>query len=146
MPKPVDLTGQTFGRLTVIAPTQQRAHGMVVWECRCACGNTTHQPVNVLRLGRVRSCGCLAREASRERLRAVQAVTRATRPPRSRRPLKGQPGPGSERQAHALALRQEGRTFAEIGQALGVTRQRAAQLVQLAEGESLSRRAGESSA
>ncbi|MCI0456921.1 MAG: hypothetical protein L0Z62_08080 [Gemmataceae bacterium] len=135
MPKPLDLTGQQFGRLTVIRPTERRENRKVVWQCTCACGNTAYKRSDVLRRGQARSCGCLSREVSRERMRAVQAAIRATRPTRARRPLKARPGPGSDRQVEALALRQQGRTFAEIGAALGVTRQRAAQLVQAAEGE-----------
>jgi len=32
----LDLTGQRFGKLTVIEPTQQ--HGRLVWRCKCDCG------------------------------------------------------------------------------------------------------------
>ena len=35
-----DLAGQRFGRLTVLAPTEERRRGAVVWQCRCDCGRT----------------------------------------------------------------------------------------------------------
>lgn len=58
-----DLTGQAFGRLTAIRPTEDRdTTGSVIWECACQCGGVTYQSVNVLRGGRVKSCGCLYRE------------------------------------------------------------------------------------
>jgi hypothetical protein len=69
--------------------------------------------------------------------REVGITSRKGQPSRQRRPPKARPGPGSDRQAEALALRQEGLTFAQIGERLGVSRQRAAQLVQAAEGESV---------
>ena len=62
-----DLTGQRFGRLTALHPTDQReGSGSVVWECRCDCGNTAFYIVNELRCGNVRSCGCLYRETRSE--------------------------------------------------------------------------------
>jgi hypothetical protein len=33
-----DLTGRSFGRLTVLQPTPERRGSSVVWECRCVCG------------------------------------------------------------------------------------------------------------
>lgn len=60
-----DLTGQTFGRLTVLNPTDQRAkNGGVIWECACICGNICHKSANYLKNknNNTRSCGCLAKE------------------------------------------------------------------------------------
>jgi hypothetical protein len=54
---PLDLTGQTFGRLTALRPVG-RAHGRVLWECRCSCGVTTRKSSDGLRQGTVLSCGC----------------------------------------------------------------------------------------
>lgn len=55
----VDLTGQRFGRLTVLKPTDSRyTTGFVVWRCRCDCGKEILQPGNALRDGRTVSCGC----------------------------------------------------------------------------------------
>lgn len=37
-----DLTGEQFGRLTVIRPTDRRSGKNLVWECQCVCGNTVY--------------------------------------------------------------------------------------------------------
>lgn len=56
-----DLTGQRFGKLTVVAPTDKRIdNGSVVWNCRCDCGNIAEVSARRLIRGRVKSCGCLA--------------------------------------------------------------------------------------
>ncbi|PFC37617.1 transcriptional regulator, partial [Bacillus cereus] len=62
-----DLTGQKFGRLTVIRITDDRTKlGEVIWECMCDCGK--HTKVIAGNLGRcTRSCGCLSRELASER-------------------------------------------------------------------------------
>ena len=69
--KLIDLTGQRFGRLTVL----RRDHGKF-WECRCDCGNTCI--VNRDHLGRdTNSCGCLRKEVSRAKnLRHGETNTR----------------------------------------------------------------------
>lgn len=55
-----DITGFRFGKLTAIAPTQDRdKSGGVVWKLNCDCGNTVYKTVNTLKSGRVLSCGCL---------------------------------------------------------------------------------------
>ncbi len=56
----VDLTGQRFGRLTAIRPTDKRSIRTVKWECRCDCGKTI-----IVRLNgnHTRSCGCLLKES-----------------------------------------------------------------------------------
>jgi len=58
-----DLTGQTFGLLTVIAPTTERAsNGSIIWECKCSCGNKKKASgTHLIRRG-VKSCGCLGKE------------------------------------------------------------------------------------
>lgn len=60
----IDLTGKTFGRLTVLG-----AHGMskeglnhVLWKCLCSCGNSKVILGPSLRNGKTNSCGCLHRE------------------------------------------------------------------------------------
>lgn len=55
-----DLTGQRFGMLTVLAPTEKRMDcGCVVWKCRCDCGNLAEVSARRLIRGKVKSCGCL---------------------------------------------------------------------------------------
>lgn len=61
---PDDLTGQRFGRLTVLALTEARgSNGGAVWQCQCDCGAQCQVPAgNNLRQGRTVSCGCVRRE------------------------------------------------------------------------------------
>lgn len=55
----VDLTGQTFGELTVLEKTTQRQDNSVVWKCLCSCGNECFVSSHNLRRGHTRSCGHL---------------------------------------------------------------------------------------
>jgi hypothetical protein len=58
-----DLTGQTFGRLTVLGESPVRTKdNRKQCECQCSCGKLTTVRVAELRRGRSRSCGCLVRE------------------------------------------------------------------------------------
>ena len=61
MPKKIDLTGQPFGRYTVIRE-YGRKNGAVTWLCRCDCGRERIVSGNHLRKGAVLSCGCLRDE------------------------------------------------------------------------------------
>jgi len=59
-----DLTGQKFGRLTVInqAPTKGKD---IMWNCTCECdGKMVVRRSTSLRNGNCRSCGCLRKENS----------------------------------------------------------------------------------
>lgn len=62
-----DLTGTTFGRLTVIEYAYSK-NGKRYWLCSCSCGGTTVLSTNHLtrRTEPVRSCGCLGVEARRK--------------------------------------------------------------------------------
>ena len=66
MPARVDITNQTFGRLTAIRPTAERKGGCVVWECSCECGNTAFITAKSLRNGNTQSCGCLHKDTIRK--------------------------------------------------------------------------------
>lgn len=66
MGKFVDLTGQRFGRLVVIERAQNASSG-AAWLCQCTCGAHAIVSSNMLRTGRTKSCGCLAREATKLR-------------------------------------------------------------------------------
>lgn len=56
-----DLTGQTFGRWTVVAHAGR--HNMQVrWLCVCNCGNQKEVMGSELRRGNSQSCGCLCAE------------------------------------------------------------------------------------
>lgn len=53
-----DLTGQRFGRLMAIEPTDKRSRGHVVWKCLCDCGNECMIVASHLVSGNTQSCGC----------------------------------------------------------------------------------------
>ncbi|MCD7837327.1 MAG: hypothetical protein LUG65_00245 [Clostridiales bacterium] len=56
-----DLTGQRFGKLTILCPTAKRMdQGSVVWHAVCDCGNECDVSARRLMRGKVRSCGCLS--------------------------------------------------------------------------------------
>lgn len=57
----MDLTGKTFGRLTVISRAPSRGP-TTYWHCKCSCGNTREVASQSLRLEAARSCGCLRKE------------------------------------------------------------------------------------
>ena len=58
-----DVTGQRFGRLTAIKPTEKRDYkGSVIWLCRCDCGNETEVSLDGLKQGNYTSCGCKKKE------------------------------------------------------------------------------------
>lgn len=66
--KKLDLTGQRFGRLTVLREEPQRdKHGRVMWICRCDCGNIISAAVGDLRSNHKKSCGCLQKELADQR-------------------------------------------------------------------------------
>lgn len=65
-----NLTGKTFGRLTVLrqgAGKDYKSGRKPSSFCQCACGNTVDVLTASLRAGRTNSCGCLQRELSRSR-------------------------------------------------------------------------------
>lgn len=86
MKRNYDLTGQVFGKLTVV-----RFTGLVdnhrgrMWECKCECGNTTYTSTSLLIQGKKKSCGCLRKEPhkamedcisyNKERKRGCDALT-----------------------------------------------------------------------
>ena len=56
--KKLDLTGQRFGNLTVLAPADNIGT-RTAWLCRCDCGRQAVVATRRLRDGRTKSCGCL---------------------------------------------------------------------------------------
>lgn len=67
MQKPIDLTGQTFGRFTVLQRAHNNKEGRAMWLCRCECGNERVVMGKCLRNGHTQSCGCLNREVNSAR-------------------------------------------------------------------------------
>lgn len=61
-----DLTGQKFGRLTVIKRVGTSKSGKVLWLCECSCEehNRVTTTTSNLVTGTTKSCGCFARESA----------------------------------------------------------------------------------
>lgn len=62
MGKFIDLTGQKFGRLTVIKRVENAKDRHASWLCKCDCGNEKIICGKSLRSGITLSCGCLKSE------------------------------------------------------------------------------------
>lgn len=60
MSKLIDITGQTFGRLTVVGISRRANYpgDHIRWQCRCSCGGETLATAKNLRTGHTKSCGC----------------------------------------------------------------------------------------
>ncbi len=52
----LDLSGKTFGKLTVVGRSDIPCKWGVTWNCRCECGNTRSVLANLLNSGQVKSC------------------------------------------------------------------------------------------
>lgn len=85
MSKLIDLTGEVFGKLTVISRAQDKilpsGYKQVMWNCSCECGNTSVVSGKNLKGGSVRSCGCGMRQVKNnlvgkrfERLKVIEKV------------------------------------------------------------------------
>lgn len=59
--KIIDLSGQKFGRLTVLEKAPSTG-GQAEWVCKCDCGNIKKVKSQHLRTGAVTSCGCFNKE------------------------------------------------------------------------------------
>ena len=60
-------TGNRYGRLVVIEFVELKNHKSY-WRCKCDCGNIVVKPIAYLISGNCKSCGCLNKEKSTERL------------------------------------------------------------------------------
>lgn len=84
MGKRIDITGMRFGRLTPEYCVGQGRDKRAMWKCKCECGNSIIVSGKALRNGNTKSCGCLNRDKSTERIvsfntRHGQANTRLYR-------------------------------------------------------------------
>lgn len=76
-----DISGERFGRLIAVNPTEERDkhNGAVMWECKCDCGNTVKVSAGGLSEGAVLSCGCLRKEYNVEHGKEIGALHVKTR-------------------------------------------------------------------
>lgn len=72
----IDLTGQRFGRLVVIKDAGYSKHRDRVWKCKCDCGKTKFATSSCLKLGKTRSCGCVAKKFSQDNIRKTNKWVR----------------------------------------------------------------------
>lgn len=66
MGKFIDLTGQKFGRLTVIERAESK-NKHTMWKCKCTCGNVAIVDSGNLRSKHSTSCGCFNVETVKEK-------------------------------------------------------------------------------
>ena len=57
-----DMTGQRFGRLSVLGRAGITPYGEATWRCQCDCGGIVFVAGSSLRRGHTKSCGCLRDE------------------------------------------------------------------------------------
>lgn len=72
-----NLTGQTFGRLTVVSHSRLDKRDGHIWHCACTCGNTCEKSSGRLRDKNVKtpSCGCAKKDAILKAAAAAWKVT-----------------------------------------------------------------------
>lgn len=64
--RPSELTGQRFGRLTVVKRAENSKNGGTRWLCQCDCGNMVCVHACSLKQGDTKSCGCLKSDCGSE--------------------------------------------------------------------------------
>lgn len=68
----VDLTGQKFGKLTVIKRfVQNNNQNKPLWECICDCGNMHIVDGNSLKSGSTQSCGCIGNSRGEQIIKEI---------------------------------------------------------------------------
>jgi len=71
MPTKLNLIGYQFGKLKVIEEAtkyKSKSNERTRWICKCKCGNTKEIVSTSLTSGNTKSCGCVHKEKSKERL------------------------------------------------------------------------------
>ena len=72
-PTKKDLVGQRFGKLVVVARSEQRAprgaRTVPLWECRCDCGALTYKATDTLTASRVNMCQSCAGQYAAAKMR-----------------------------------------------------------------------------
>src|SRR5688572_17784235 len=80
MPHTIEMLGQRFGRLVVVAKGERKA-GQRLWNARCDCDRLHCVSGHNLRSGPVKSCGCLNRELRLARNTVHGCAKRASKTP-----------------------------------------------------------------
>lgn len=74
--KRIDLTGQRYGRLTVVGFAGRDNNGNQIWRVRCDCGTEFEAYAGNLRNGVTRSCGCYRNEVCASRAEKMHEAWR----------------------------------------------------------------------
>lgn len=69
-----DYTGHKFGRLTLLEKTDKTEKNGYIYKCRCDCGNIVYKPISLMKSGGIKSCGCLQKEANREKIGEIRKI------------------------------------------------------------------------
>ncbi len=75
----IEMTGEKYGRLTVVRYDHVDAHGRACWFCQCECGGTIVASRTSLVDGDIKSCGCLKKEAQLRQAELMRKL-RETKP------------------------------------------------------------------
>lgn len=79
MPKMIDITGQKFGRLTVLERCEDHilpnGKPRTMWLCECECGNKTKVSSQSLRQRKATSCGCYHKEVFKKPTKDMTGLT-----------------------------------------------------------------------
>lgn len=69
---PKDITGQKFGKLTALEPTEKRQGRSIIWKCQCECGAIHYASVSNLQNGDVNRCNnCKVLSIGEEKIKAL---------------------------------------------------------------------------
>lgn len=71
--KRLNLIGQQYGGLTVLAPAGNIG-GRTAWLCRCSCGRETVVKTHHLRSGHTKSCGCRSSSGGARKMRGLTYI------------------------------------------------------------------------
>jgi hypothetical protein len=63
------IDGRRIGRLVALGPVRKTEQGIIVWLCRCDCGNQVEVRGHDLRANKTKSCGCINKEVQTNRLK-----------------------------------------------------------------------------
>lgn len=75
-----EILGTRFWRLVVVGFQKKKPPNRGWnWVCRCDCGNTHIASPNDIRNGKIKSCGCYHREASKKEHKNSKTMYTATR-------------------------------------------------------------------
>lgn len=75
-----DLTGQIFGRLTVIGLDESKRTRKTYWLCQCECGKIKSARSDSLLCGAIKSCGCMKKEQDKTNLTANHSHKQSGKP------------------------------------------------------------------